>query len=80
MNKLNMDLKDKSYKDYIERISKESIPAYEPSVGKEELALLTNVIESNWLSEGKYVRQFEDDLRKICTREYALAFNNCTAV
>ena len=79
MNKLNMDLKDKSYKDYIERISKESIPAYEPSVGKEELALLTNVIESNWLSEGKYVRQFEDDLRKICTREYALAFNNCTA-
>tara|TARA_Y100000590_G_scaffold470592_1_gene666678 strand:+ start:3926 stop:5065 length:1140 start_codon:yes stop_codon:yes gene_type:complete len=74
-----MDLKSKAYEDYMARISKESIPAYEPEIGTEELVLLEDVVKSNWLSEGKYVRKFEEKLRKICAREYALAFNNCTA-
>lgn len=75
----NQNLKNQSYKDYISRISNESIPAYEPDVGKEELALLEDVINSNWISEGKYVRLFEEKLRIECNRKYALAFNNCTA-
>ena len=61
------------------RISNESIPVYEPEIGNEELVLLEDVIKSNWLSEGKYVRKFEEKLRKVCVRRYALAFNNCTA-
>ena len=76
---IQSDEKDESYKEYIERISKESIPAYEPQIGKEELELVKDVIQSNWLSEGKYVREFEESLRKICKREHALVFNNCTA-
>ncbi|MDA9645465.1 DegT/DnrJ/EryC1/StrS family aminotransferase [Candidatus Actinomarina] len=75
----NQNLKNESYKDYMNRISSESIPAYEPDVGKEELALLEDVINSNWISEGKYVRMFEEKLRIECNRQYALAFNNCTA-
>ena len=74
-----MDLKSEAYADYMNRISNESIPAYEPEIGNEELMLLKDVIKSNWLSEGKYVRKFEEKLRKACDREYALAFNNCTA-
>jgi|TARA_Y100000389_G_scaffold203668_1_gene252941 perosamine synthetase len=74
-----MDNKNNSYKKYIERISNENIPAYEPDIGNEELELLKNVIDSNWISEGKYVREFEEELRQICERDYALAFNNCTA-
>lgn len=77
--KNNMDLKSEAYADYMTRISNESIPAYEPEIGNEELMLLKDVIKSNWLSEGKYVRKFEEKLRKVCDREYALAFNNCTA-
>ena len=77
--KNKIDLKSEAYADYIDRISNESIPAYEPEIGKEELVLLKDVIKSNWLSEGKYVRKFEEKLRKVCAREYALAFNNCTA-
>jgi len=77
--KNNSDLKNTSYKDYMNRISNETIPAYEPELGIEELVLLEDVIKSNWISEGKYVRQFEENLRIACHMEYALAFNNCTA-
>ncbi len=76
-NKTNR--KDGSYQDYMNRIAQESIPAYEPDLGTEELRLLEDVIKSNWISEGKYVRRFEDELRSFCQRDYALAFNNCTA-
>ena len=77
--KNKIDIKNQSYEDYMDRISNESIPVYEPEVGNDELALLEDVIKSNWLSEGKYVRKFEEKLRKVCARDYALAFNNCTA-
>jgi len=75
----NLDLKSSAYKDYMNRIKKELIPAYEPDIGQEELKLLKDVIENNWLSEGKYVRKFEDQLQSICQMKFALAFNNCTA-
>jgi perosamine synthetase len=77
--KNNLDLKNTSYKDYMDRISNESIPVYEPEIGNEELVLLEDVINSNWISEGKYVRKFEENLRIACHMKYALAFNNCTA-
>ena len=77
--KSNIDSKNESYKDYMDRIYNEKIPAYEPELGNEELMLLEDVIKSNWISEGKYVRKFEEMLRITCEREYALAFNNCTA-
>ena len=74
-----IDIKNSSYKEYMDRISKETIPAYEPELGKDELILLEDVIKSNWISEGKYVREFEEKLRLACEKKYALAFNNCTA-
>ncbi len=76
---LNKDSKNISYDSYIKRITDENIPCYEPSVGKEELANLKEVIESNWLSEGKFVREFEEKLRILSNRNFSLAFNNCTA-
>ena len=68
-----------SYAEYMVRVTNETIPAYEPSVGDEELALLTDVIRRNWLSEGKYVREFEQRLASLCGRSYALAFCNATS-
>ena len=63
------DLKTEAYADYMDRIKNESIPAYEPEIGIEELNLLEDVIKSNWLSEGKYVRQFEEKLQKAVENE-----------
>jgi len=74
-----MNSKDSSYEVYIARVGKESIPCYEPSIGKEELALVTDVIERNWLSEGKYTREFESRLAELSGRRFGLAFSNATA-
>src|SRR3989344_3278724 len=81
MNK-SLDVKSEvisSYQSYISRIGKEKIPCYEPSLGKEEIELLTDVINRNWLSENKYTREFENQLSKICQRKYAISFSNATA-
>jgi len=55
-----------SYQAYKNRVARETIPCYEPSIGKEELRLVTDVIKRNWLSENKYTREFENRLAKIC--------------
>lgn len=69
----------KSYQAYKSRVARETIPCYEPSVGKEELRLVTDVIKRNWLSENKYTREFESRLANICQRKYSVAFANATA-
>ena len=68
-----------SYEAYIARVGGESIPCYEPSLGAEEIVLVTDVIKRNWLSESKYTREFEQKLALLSERKYALAFNNATA-
>jgi len=74
-----MNSKDSSYEAYISRVGKESIPCYEPSIGKEELELIADVIGRNWLSEGKYTREFESRLAELSGRRFGLAFSNATA-
>ncbi|MCX6237753.1 MAG: DegT/DnrJ/EryC1/StrS family aminotransferase [Bacteroidia bacterium] len=74
-----MDNKLSSYKTYMTRVGNEKIPCYEPSVGDEELELVSDVIKSNWLSEGKYTRKFEGLLADYCHRKYSLAFSNATS-
>lgn len=71
--------KTKAYKAYMSRIKSENIPAYEPSLGPQEMEFLKDVIRRNWLSEGKYVREFESRLATICQKKYALAFCNATS-
>ena len=68
-----MNIKDSSYEAYISRVSNETIPCYEPSVGKEEMELLADVIGRSWLSESKYTREFESRLAELCGRKYGLA-------
>lgn len=67
-----------SYRDYMSRVGRETIPCYEPSLGTEEIALLTKVIRSGWLSERSYTREFEEKLAKACGRRHALAFSHGT--
>jgi perosamine synthetase len=68
-----------SYDQYMARIGAEKVPCYEPWLGQEELLLLTEVVESGWLSEHRFTRRFEQLLAERCGRQHALAFNNATA-
>ena len=67
--------KDLEYRKYMKRISSENFPVYKPDLGAKEIELLTEVIESNWISEGKFVREFENRLAEISGKKFALCFS-----
>ena len=79
MERNGQDDKQRYYDDYVKRIGGETIPAYQPELGEDELNNVIDVIKSNWISEGKYVREFETRLASMCGRSHALAFANGTA-
>ena len=58
---------------------KETIPYYEPWLGEEELAHLTDCIRNNWISEGPKTAEFERQIAQIWGVKHAIAVSNCTA-
>ncbi len=68
-----------AYYEYEEKIRGEKIPYYEPCLGDEELAQLTEVIRANWISEGAKTRAFESKIAELAGTKYCLAVSNCTA-
>lgn len=75
----NESSKDIDYNKYMKRISSEDLPVYKPELGQREIELLGEVINSNWISEGRFTRKFESELSKISGKKYALCFCNATA-
>ncbi len=56
------------------------IPVAEPSLGKEEEALVLDGLRSGWVSSiGKYIDQFEKAFAKYCGVKYAITTSNGTA-
>jgi CDP-6-deoxy-D-xylo-4-hexulose-3-dehydrase len=45
-------------------------------IGKEERAIINEVLDSNRLSEGRFVRQFENEWAKFVGTKYSVAFNS----
>jgi perosamine synthetase len=76
---MNMNKENNEYLKYMQRISQESMPAYEPFFGEEEKLNLIEVINSGWISEGKFCRECEFFLKNFANREHALITNNGTA-
>jgi perosamine synthetase len=74
-----LDSKSNDYKNYIQRISSEKIPAYSPLFTSLEEEYLKEVIGSGWLSEGKFTRRFEEEIALLSEKNYALATTNGTA-
>ncbi|MDE1845877.1 MAG: DegT/DnrJ/EryC1/StrS family aminotransferase [Candidatus Micrarchaeota archaeon] len=55
------------------------IPMYEPKLGEEELANVTEAVKSTWISsKGKFITQFEEEFAKKVGTKYAVATSNGT--
>lgn len=67
-----------NYREYMAQVKSEKTPQYEPFIGSREKELVNDVLDSNWLSEGKYTRKFEDNLANFCGSKHALAMANGT--
>jgi len=56
------------------------IPVAEPSIGKRELELVTEAVESGWVSsKGKFTVEFEEKFAKYVGVKYGVAASNGTA-
>lgn len=54
------------------------IPQFEPWLGEEELAQLTETIRANWITGGEKVKQFEKQIAELCGVKHAIAICNGT--
>lgn len=55
------------------------VPFFRLSSGKEEIENVTSVINSGWLTTGKWARELESNFADHCGVKHALAVNSCTA-
>jgi dTDP-4-amino-4,6-dideoxygalactose transaminase len=56
-----------------------SVPFFRPSIDDEEIAAVTAVLRSGWLTTGQQARDFERDFAAYVGARHAVAVNSCTA-
>jgi len=57
----------------------ERIPLHRPTIDEEEIAAVTRVLRSGWLTSGAECQAFEAELATAVGAKYAVAVNSCTA-
>jgi perosamine synthetase len=55
------------------------IPISAPIIGAEETEYINECLATHWVSQGRYVREFEDSFSRYCGANYGIAASNCTA-
>jgi perosamine synthetase len=56
------------------------IPVNEPAIGREELAQVTACVKSGWISsQGKFLKELEDEFARYCGVRYGISTTNGTA-
>ena len=55
------------------------LPYCQPSIGKEEIKAVVEVLKSGWLTMGPKTIEFEKSIAKYVGAKYAIALNSCTA-
>ena len=56
----------------------EMIPQFEPWLGEEEMALVAETIQANWITGGPKVKEFENKIADLCGVKHAIAVCNGT--
>ncbi len=57
----------------------ERIPVFAPVIGVEETEYVDDCLATHWVSQGKYVRAFEEEFSAYCGVGHGIATCNCTA-
>lgn len=55
------------------------VPFYTPSIGKDEIKAVTEVLENRWLTMGKITFEFEEEFAKYIDAPYCISVSSCTA-
>jgi perosamine synthetase len=55
------------------------LPFHVPDIGDEEIAAVTEVLKSGWLTTGPVVKRFEEEFARYVGAKHAIAVNSCTA-
>ena len=50
-----------------------------PNIHRNDLKIVSNIIQSGWLTHGKYTALFEDEFKKFTKSKYAISLSSCTA-
>lgn len=62
-----------------EYMVKMDIPLCKPDIGKEEINLVKEVLESGWLANGPKNKEFEESFAKYIGTKHAISLNSCTS-
>jgi dTDP-4-amino-4,6-dideoxygalactose transaminase len=60
------------------KAARRSIPITKPFIGPEELAAVQRPLQSGWLVQGPYVKEFEDKFGRFVGSEHSIATTSCT--
>lgn len=55
------------------------LPFHAPDIGEEEIAEVSSVLRSGWLTTGPKVKEFEQEFAAMVGAKHAVAVNSCTA-
>ncbi len=55
------------------------IPFTRPAIGEEEKRAVREILESGWITYGRYYNQFEEKFRSYCGADGAVALSSATA-
>ena len=53
-------------------------PVFTPIIGENEKKYINDCLDTNWVSQGKYVSKFEEAFSSFCECDFGVATANCT--
>lgn len=54
------------------------IPVFSPVIDQEEITYVNDCLKNHWVSQGRYIKQFEDEFSRYCGCSYGVATSNGT--